>query len=234
MFAVHQPGRLLKVLREPPVFFLPRGASLQTAAVQIQFLPPQPDHPDLHYDRHSFETKPRIVTEKNSLSFQDAASMRIERHAVPRWKFVPEFAHNQAQLQRVLLVSAYRYCHSPKLAPAELTLKKLRKECEKKFARDMRTRKRRLSAMQKRIRDQHAFAVTRAGGLLQLKSNAAYFSWRCGWDSPAVAEKLGISRQGVRSILCRLVAIARRLGYPTFETRDYLRNRRKVRVSSCR
>ena len=62
-----------------------------------------------NFDRHQFEHRSFPVNGKNGISFDDAQFMQTQRHKAKPSAWVPPFAMNDSQLQKVLLLRAWLY-----------------------------------------------------------------------------------------------------------------------------
>jgi hypothetical protein len=173
---------------------------------------------NLHFDRCQFEGRGAYpVNAKNGIAFEDYGRMHCQQRSTKPAAWVPPFAMNDAQLQKVLLIRAWKYVHGGrKIIPdivdslnrdeinAAATVRALRGHTIRPDA----------PARQHEAHAMHQESVRRAGGFLQLQAAIAFRSWRLGgMDSVAVAETLGTTPQAVRVVLWRMRDIAKLLGF---------------------
>ena len=134
-----------------------------------------------------------------------------------RTKFIPPFAHNDKQLAHVLAVGAWQYAHGRQEMPADITLEGLLRVTNKKFMNYGGSNKQ---------KERHKF-VYENGGYMRVHASLAFRSWRLGETSPQVATALHMTPQQVRITIYRLIKIARKLGYETFDGSAMSATRRK-------
>src|SRR5258707_291666 len=127
--------------------------------------------------------------------------------------WVPPFALNNKQVQRVLLVRAWRYVHGGVMPlPENVSREHLNQAATAKVRAGNRISKD-APAIQHELVQTHRAAVRRAGGYLQLQAAIVFRAWRLRMDSVAVAESLSITPYHVRITLCRIRAVAKELGF---------------------
>jgi hypothetical protein len=166
------------------------------------------------FDNWQFEGRyqTRAVSVQTKLSFDDYTRAMQTQHRAQRRGWVPPFALNNEQLQKVLLTRAWRYGHHGTPLPEDADWQQVNREAT---ARALQPRH--ISStcplLQKAMYTAHIMAIARAGGYMQLQSSIAWKRWRLGEDSVQIAEELGISPGAVRIILQRLRDIGRMLGY---------------------
>ena len=165
----------------------------------------------LHFDRCQFEGHDAYpVSAKTRIAFEDYGRMQTaSRRGYAPW--VPPFAMNDAQLQKVLLTSAWRYIHGP-ADPPTIDREEINQTATAKALLGYTIRPD-AAAIQHQAHALHQEAVRRAGGYLQLLAAIAFRSWRLGMDSPSVAETVGTTPNAVRVHLWRFRDIAKRLGF---------------------
>lgn len=150
------------------------------------------------------------------ISFDDYSRMQTHRHSSKPAAWVPPFAMNDSQLQKVLLIRAWRYINGPRRLPIPDPAT-INREAANQAATDKALRGYTIHpdapARQHEAHAMHQESVRRAGGYLQLLAAIAFRAWRLGMDSVAVAESLGTSPQAVRVHLWRFRDIAKDLGF---------------------
>lgn len=171
----------------------------------------------LHFDQHQFERRSAPVNGKNGISFDDAKFMQTQRHKSKPAAWVPPFAMNDSQLQKVLLLRAWLYVGRGRSRrklpdPDSISRQEINRAATAKALRGYIIRPD-APAVQHQAHAIHQAAVRRAGGFLQLLAAIAFRSWRLGMDSVEVAETLGTTPQAVRVYLWRFRDIAKRLGF---------------------
>jgi hypothetical protein len=176
---------------------------------------------DWQFQNH-YQTHP--VSVESKLSFADYGRMSTQHRAQGR-RWVPPFAKNGKQLQRVLLVRVWRYCHSATPAPENIDWQQLNKAAQQRVLSYYKIRAT-SPTIQKEMHAQHVAAVIKCGGYLQLQAACAYRGWLLGENSVSVGESLGISPNCVRVILQRLRDIARSLGYDCGQPHPTYRSKR--------
>jgi hypothetical protein len=175
----------------------------------------------------------RAVSAESKISFDDyTRSMKTEFRAEGRG-WVPPFALNNEQLQKVLLTRAWRYIHHVVSLPKDVEWQEVARVATEKALQPHKI-KSESPRIQKEMLAAHVSAVIRAGGLLQLWAAIAFRAWRLGQDSIAVGESLGVSPGAVRINLFRLRDIARSLGYDTgqphhsYQSKDHSKRLKKA------
>jgi hypothetical protein len=175
------------------------------------------NHDDLQYDRWQFANRYQKMPAgaKTSIAFEDyLQSMHTERRKVQS-AWVPPFALNDKQLQKVLLLRAWRYTHQGKsvgkppehIDPVETNRAATAKAIlGHKIGKDARP-------IQHEMLRRHKAAIKHAGGYMQLHAAIAFRAWRLGMDSVAVAETVSMTPQAVRQSLWRMRDTARDLGF---------------------
>jgi len=169
---------------------------------------------DLHFDPYQFANHGAFpASADTNISFADYGRMQtIQR--LGNHPSVPPFALNDKQLQKVLLLRAWRYLHQGSM-PATVDRDKINRAATAKALRGNRCLSNLAApAIQREMVKKHREAVRRAGSWLALYSSIAYRSWRLGMNSVEVAESLGITPYSVRVILWRLRDSAKQLGFP--------------------
>ena len=171
----------------------------------------------LHFDQHQFERRSAPVNGKNGISFDDAKFMQTQRHKSKPAAWVPPFAMNDSQLQKVLLLRAWLYVGRGRSRrklpdPDSISREEINRAATTKALRGYTIRPD-APAIQHQAHAIHQAAIRRAGGFLQLLAAIAFRSWRLGMDSVEVAETLGTTPQAVRVYLWRFRDIAKRLGF---------------------
>ena len=154
------------------------------------------------------------VSVKSKITFDDYGRSMSTAYRAEGRGWVPPFALNNEQLQRVLLTRAWRYIHHVVSLPKDVEWQEVARTATEK-ALQPHNIKSGSPRIQKLMFVAHVSAVIRAGGLLQLWAAIAFRAWRLGQDSVAVGESLGVSPGAVRINLFRLRDIARSLGYDT-------------------
>src|SRR5216683_2310327 len=174
---------------------------------------------ELAFDKHQFARCPFAVSamptrdgwDSTGISHADYKGM----HQFHRKGFqlsVPPFALNGKKLAEVLKLVAWRYVHGGGQLPEGITLEELKRKATNKFAATIKQYQREhLPEYQKQLGEQHAAAVEKAGGYLQLYATLAWMSWRSGMNSVQVAKETGISPVNVRANLQRMRDIGRQL-----------------------
>jgi hypothetical protein len=183
----------------------------------------------LSFDNHQFAGRKNYpVNATNGISFDDYSRMQTHTHGEKPAAFVPPFALNDKQLQKVLLLRAWRYAHGGSAAfPEQVDRDSLNKAATKK-ALEGYTISNAAPPTQHRAAAMHRAVVKKAGGYLQLQGAIAFRSWRLGMDSVAVAASLGTTPQAVRQSLWRLRDLAKHFGFDigrAGHTAGKLRNR---------
>jgi hypothetical protein len=171
----------------------------------------------LNFDRHQFDGKfsgsalPASV--ETSIAISDYKnSMHTESHAPKPRGWTAPFALNDAQLQKVLLLRAWRYVHGAAPFPENVNREKINRAATAKARKGHPIRKS-ASVIQHEMQARHKAAIQRAGGFMELWAAVAYRSWRLNEDSVAIAEALGITPWCVRVQLWRLREAAKQLGF---------------------
>jgi hypothetical protein len=172
---------------------------------------------NLNFDRHQFEHRSFPVNGKNGISFDDAQRMQTHRHSSKPAAWVPPFAMNDSQLQKVLLLRAWLYVGRGRSRrklpdPDSISREEINRAATTKALRGYTIRPD-APAIQHQAHAIHQAAIRRAGGFLQLLAAIAFRSWRLGMDSVEVAGTLGTTPQAVRVYLWRFRDIAKRLGF---------------------
>jgi hypothetical protein len=167
----------------------------------------------LLFDNYQFEGRGAYpVSAETRIAFDDYwRSMHCEQHRAKPAPWVPPFALNDKQLQKVLLMRAWRYIHNGSPMPHNVKREEVNREATAKALRGYGIRDD-APPIQHVIQDKHKTAVRKAGGLLAMHAAIAFRAWRLGMDSVAVAETLGMTPQAVRQALWRMRDTARRLG----------------------
>lgn len=154
--------------------------------------------------------------ESTGISFDDYSRMQTHRHSSKPAAWVPPFAMNDSQLQKVLLIRAWCYVNGPRRLPipdpASINREEINRAATAKVLRGYTIRPD-APAIQHQAHAMHLESVRRAGGYLQLLAAIAFRAWRLGMDSVAVAESLGTSPQAVRVHLWRFRDAAKDLGF---------------------
>jgi hypothetical protein len=171
---------------------------------------------NLNFDRCQFEGRGAYpVSASTCVAFEDYSRMHQERRSANA-SWVPPFAMNDGQLQKVLLIRAWRYVNGPsrlhKPNPDRINREAVNRAATKKALRGYTIRPD-APAIQHQAHAMHKEAVRRAGGYLQLLAAIAFRSWRLGMDSVAVADTLSTTPQAVRVHLWRCRDIAKQLGF---------------------
>jgi hypothetical protein len=168
---------------------------------------------DLSFDNHQFAGRKNYpVNATNGISFDDYGKMHSETHGAKPTAFVPPFALNDKQLQKVLLFRAWRYAHGGAAFPEQVDRDSLNRRATRKalegyaISNDAPPIHHRSAAM-------FRATVKKAGGYLELHAAIAFRSWRLGMDSVAVAKSLGTTPQAVRQTLWRLRDLAGYFGF---------------------
>ncbi|HEY2390275.1 MAG TPA: hypothetical protein VGK22_03805 [Candidatus Angelobacter sp.] len=167
---------------------------------------------DLNFDHHQFEGDAYPVSAKTCITFEDYRSMQTATRCAAPVAFVPPFALNDKQLQRVLLKRAWGYIYGGLPMPEAINREELNEAATAKATRGYAICKT-ASPIQQEQADRHMAAVSRAGGFLQLHASIAFRSWRLGMDSVSVAATLAMTPAAVRQALWRMRAVAKKLGY---------------------
>jgi hypothetical protein len=153
--------------------------------------------------------------ESTGISFDDYSRMQTHRHSSKPAAWVPPFAMNDSQLQKVLLMRAWKFVRGSRRAvpkPESIDRDQINRAATAKGLRGYVIRPD-APPIQHQAHAMHKEAVRRAGGFLQLQAAIAFRSWRLGMDSVAVAETLGTTPQAVRAALWRFRDTAKRLGF---------------------
>ena len=161
------------------------------------------------------------------ISYEDLKSMHIlDALELRSDRWTPPFCWNTRQLQRVLLIRAWRWGFGSKPLPAVLppfalvdaaaTARSLRGANVKKD-----------DPKQKAMVESARAAVRRAGTYTALQAAIAFRCWRLGQDSPTVGESLGITPQAVRASLQKIKDVAAELGYDVGEKHPTKGRKRK-------
>ena len=154
--------------------------------------------------------------ESTGISFDDYSRMQTHRHSSKPAAWVPPFAMNDSQLQKVLLIRAWRYINGPRRLPipdlATINREEINQAATAKALRGYTIRPD-APAIQHQAHAMHLESVRRAGGFLQLQAAIAFRAWRLGMDSVGVAETVHSTPQAVRVALWRFRDIAKRLGF---------------------
>jgi len=168
------------------------------------------------FDEWQFQGRYRshAVSVKSKITFDDYGRSMSTAYRAEGRGWVPPFALNNEQLQRVLLTRAWRYIHHVVSLPKDVEWQEVARTATEK-ALQPHNIKSGSPRIQKLMFVAHVSAVIRAGGLLQLWAAIAFRAWRLGMDSVAVGESLGVSPGAVRINLARLRDVARELGYDT-------------------
>jgi hypothetical protein len=177
---------------------------------------PQMNQDDLRYDRWQFANHYQSMPAgaKTSIAFEDYRSMHTQRRKV-RSAWVPPFALNDKQLQKVLLLRAWRYTHQGKFAsktPEHIDPVETNRAATAKAIRGHQIRKDAPPIQHEMLR-RHKAAIKHAGGYMQLHAAIAFRAWRLGMDSVAVAETVAMTPQAVRQSLWRMRDTAKDLGF---------------------
>jgi hypothetical protein len=177
---------------------------------------------DLRFDQHQFAGRGGYpVNATNRISFDDYSRMRCATHGAKPTAFVPPFALNDKQLQRVLLVRAWRFVkgkgggrgtRGSRPIPENIEREEINQVATAKALAGHEIRADAAQIQHEMVEKQKA-AVRGAGGFLQLHASIAFRSWRLGMNSVEVAESLDMNPATVRQALWRLRAIAKVLGY---------------------
>jgi hypothetical protein len=142
--------------------------------------------------------------------------MQTQSHSSKPAAWVPPFAMYDSQLQKVLLIRAWRYTNGPRRLPipdlATINREEINQAATAKALRGYTIRPD-APAIQHQAHAMHLESVRRAGGFLQLQAAIAFRAWRLGMDSVGVAETVGSTPQAVRVALWRFRDIAKRLGF---------------------
>jgi len=182
------------------------------------------------FDRWAFDNqRPHAASQESSLDFTDLRSIHVENHATPRTRrWVPSFASSDQSLRLVLAWRAWRYVYSG-----------THKTLPRKFLTDYTALDKLATAKLKRCERRachmpgaHFRAVHRCGSYLSLQAAIAYRSWRLGWDSPTIAQGLGVSPAMVRTTLSRLQATAELLGLP-INVSHPSKGKARIKINSC-
>jgi hypothetical protein len=167
---------------------------------------------DLHFDPYQFAGRGRFpVSAATSIAFTDYQRMHTETHNVNPAAWVPPFALNDKQLQKVLLLRAWRYTHK-RGRPQEADRDKINADATAKALKGNSVAAD-APAIQREMVKAHIAAVRKAGGYMQLHAAISFRSWRLGLNSPEVAESLGMTPYAVRVALWRLRDAAKELGF---------------------
>jgi hypothetical protein len=168
---------------------------------------------DLSFDNHQFQGRKNYpVNATNGISFDDYGKMHSETHGAKPTAFVPPFALNDKQLQKVLLLRAWKYMHGCGAFPEKVDRDSLNKAATKKALEGYAIGND-APPIYHRAAAKHRAAVKKAGGYLELQAAMAFRSWRLAMDSVAVAASLGTTPQAVRQTLWRLRDLAKYLGF---------------------
>jgi DNA-binding CsgD family transcriptional regulator len=153
--------------------------------------------------------------ESPGISFDDYRLMHSRNDSVPRrckgW--TPPFCMNPAQLQRVLLVRAWRVAGGRSTeVPAMLDWKIINQAATEQALKGNNIGPD-APAVQHEMQEKHKAAIRRAGGYMELISAIAFRAWRLGQNSTQVGESLGMTPWNVRAHLHRMRETALELGY---------------------
>ncbi len=187
----------------------------EAMSAAVHFLPPGPESADLRFDSCQFAyRKPR----SDSLAHSDRVfGHTFSRKTRPTHAGVPAFALDNQKL-RIVLAAFCLALFSSKLIPRCLrwaesaTVAELNALCALKLRRFLLG-----SGGQRREVQSLARAVEHCGGRVEYLARIAFLSWRCGYDSVDVAQATAASPQAVRLNLFKLVLMARRLGFETYQ-----------------
>ena len=205
------------------------------------------------FDLHSHARKRlRASSAESGIAFSDLERMHIDRRSVNADQWIPEFANNDDDLQRVLAESAKQYAKSAgsgvKITAYE-NLDELKATVAEAFKRVAarhvgQAPKRRLERTENGMvetivpcdehfanHQTHIITVEKAGGYLERDAAIAYQSWRLRRNSTEVGSELRLTPSFVRHSLSGLCATARKLGFDAMpprgdHTRGKLRNYR--------
>ncbi len=170
-------------------------------------------HPALRFDPWQFDSRKSLARNLGAIGpGRMTDTMQIFRVAVQRpERYRAAWAQNESQFQKVILTRAAQWCCGKAATSADLTqmrdlcaakLRRLKAETPKNVARR--------SSLEKEIS-----VLDRFGGYLQLISMIAWKSYRQGLPGNQIAEEMEVSAFFVRTHLCRLNAVAAKLGFPT-------------------
>jgi hypothetical protein len=130
-----------------------------------------------------------------------------------RW--IPAFYTNDAQLRAVLAKAVIGYIVRSARVPENLNT-------------DLANLQRLALGRQVRVEEaehcwnatiEHLNAVRTAGSYLALLAAISYRAWRLAWHNRDVAESIGLTAEGVKRILRRLVLYGEEMGFETYKPR---------------
>ena len=191
----------------------------------------------------------RIKRRTPGIAFSDFDRMHIDRRSDNAEQWIPEFANNDKELQRVLAQSAWEHMlkHGP--VPDEFVenigeLQALSAAYVERLAKQSygQAPRRRLERVADTMVESivpcdehfsniktHIITVKKAGGYIERNAAVAYHTWRLRRDSPTVGAELGLTATLVRHILGGLCASARRLGFDALPPRgDHTRGKLRM------
>jgi hypothetical protein len=172
----------------------------------------------LNFDQCQFERSRAFpVSAATGISYEDYRSMQTATRGATPVAWVPPFALNNKQLQKVLLFRAWRYAHNSSPVPETINREEINKAATAKALLGYEI-SRFASPIQHEILAKHRAAVRKAGGFLQLHASIAFRSWRLGEDSVSVGASTGMTPEAVRQALWRMRDVAKRLGFDVGRT----------------
>ena len=189
------------------------------AVQRLPYIPPS-DSRD-HFDLHQFWKRARAVSPKTEIAFSDYQRMHGEQRSALRDVAAPPFAANDEQLADVIAHRCWQYCQGGKKQMPDLDKKQLKHLATLKLNRikdKPRNGTDRWGGDQHEKHQLHIANMERIG-YVQMQAAVAYRSWRLNWPSTEVAASLGLTPWNVRIMLYRLVAVAKKLGYPVNQRR---------------
>jgi biotin operon repressor len=185
----------------------------------------------LAFDPHQFAGKrPYYSTIYTRLTFNDYHTMHTEKRSVFRCaEFIPPFAANLKNLQLVIRQRAWNCVGQQGTVPESVTRKTLDKMVQAFFER-IRAKLQTYSPGHASKMRKILAAIDHCGGWLAFQGALCYWSWRLRWDSPRIAEELGMTSGAVREQIWRSLETARDLGLDIGPLNHWTRKPRTRRV----
>jgi hypothetical protein len=161
--------------------------------------PPGPQRPSLFFDPHQFYRRAKAISQTSELSFSDYGRMHltfVKPMRCARW--IPAYATDPKKIARVLMQSAWQYCHGGTPFPEDITMEELRKEVDAKTEQLHTHDWSHLSTFQQDIWHRHRLVFGRpgSGGWFGVHAAIVYRSWNLGHESSKVAPDLFMAPSG--------------------------------------
>jgi hypothetical protein len=183
-------------------------------------------------DRFQFDPRMRKIgtfkkAAQANLSGDDLAnSMHLGWAPGRTRRWIPQFANNDAQLRSVIAHTTISYVfHSKQVPPGiEIDLANLKRLADSRQAHWQSLADGSANRYWEAVAS-HLRSVADAGGYMELIAAVSYRAWRLRWHDKDCASQMGLKAHTTRDILGRLVQMADRLGYTTYEPRSDARMR---------